>query len=85
LADFVPGYEASAWQGIGAPKETPVEIVDRLNREINAALAESRLKERLGELGAVVLSGAPASFGKLIADDTEKWAKVVKFSGAKPD
>ncbi|HEY2231329.1 MAG TPA: tripartite tricarboxylate transporter substrate binding protein [Xanthobacteraceae bacterium] len=85
LGDFVPGYEASAWQGIGAPKDTPVEIVDMLNREINAALAESRLKERLGELGAVALSGAPASFGRLIADDTEKWAKVVKFSGAKPD
>jgi tripartite-type tricarboxylate transporter receptor subunit TctC len=85
VGDFVPGYEASAWQGIGAPKNTPAEIVDTLNNEINAVLEDSKLKARLAELGAVALSGSPAGFGRLIADDTQKWAKVVKFSGAKPD
>jgi tripartite-type tricarboxylate transporter receptor subunit TctC len=84
LADFLPGYDASGWQGIGAPKNTPVEIIDRLNNEINAALAEPRIKAHLDDLGATVLTGSPADFGKLIATETEKWAKVVKFSGAKP-
>jgi tripartite-type tricarboxylate transporter receptor subunit TctC len=84
VANFVPGYEASGFFGIGAPKKTPVEIVDLLNREINAALADPTMKARLTELGGTVLLGSPADFGKIIADETEKWAKVVKFSGAKP-
>jgi tripartite-type tricarboxylate transporter receptor subunit TctC len=86
LAEFVPGYEASAWLGLGAPRDTPGEIVARLNAEINAALADPRTKSRLADLGGTtLLKGSPAEFGKLVAVDTEKWAKVVKFSGAKPD
>ncbi len=85
VADFVPGYEASARFGLGAPRNTPAEIVDRLNREINAGLADPKLKARFAELAAEVLPGLPADFAKLIADETEKWGKVVKFSGAKPD
>jgi tripartite-type tricarboxylate transporter receptor subunit TctC len=85
LAEFVPGYEASALFGIGAPKNPPVEIVDKLNREINAALADSKMRARLADLGGTVQAGSPADFGKLIAEETEKWAKVVKFSGAKPE
>jgi tripartite-type tricarboxylate transporter receptor subunit TctC len=84
LSDFVPGYEASTIFGIGAPKSTPSAIVEKLNREINAALDDTRMKARLAEMGATVLTGSPADFGKLIADETEKWRKVVKFSGAKP-
>jgi tripartite-type tricarboxylate transporter receptor subunit TctC len=83
LGEFLPGYEASAWYGIGAPRDTPAEIVGRLNREINAALAEPRVRTRLTELGCAPLPDSPGAFGKLIADETEKWAKVVKFSGAK--
>jgi tripartite-type tricarboxylate transporter receptor subunit TctC len=85
VADFVPGYEASALQGIGAPKETPAEVVDKLNREINAGLVDPKLKARFADLGGMVLPGSVADFGKLIADDTEKWGKVIKFSGAKPE
>jgi tripartite-type tricarboxylate transporter receptor subunit TctC len=85
VAEFVPGYEASAWYGIGAPKGTPAEIVDKLNKEINAILADAKTKARFGELGASLLAGTPAEFGKLVAEETEKWAKVVKFAGAKPD
>jgi tripartite-type tricarboxylate transporter receptor subunit TctC len=85
VAEFVPGYEASQWYGIGAPKSTPAEAIERLNRETNAVLAEPRMKARLAELGAAVLSGSPADFGKLIVDETAKWAKVVKISGAKPE
>ncbi len=85
LGDFVPGYEASAWFGIGAPKNTPAEIIDRLNQEINAALADPRIKARLADLGGTVLAGSPADFGKLIAEETEKWAKVIKFAGIKPE
>ena len=71
--------------GVGVPKNTPIEIVDKLNQEINAALADPKMKSRLTDLGSTVLPGSPADFGKLIADETAKWAKVVKFSGAKPD
>ena len=85
VGDFVPGYEASAWYGIGAPRNTPAEIVDKLNKEINAGLADPKIKARLADLGASLLAGSPADFGKLIADETEKWGKVVKFAGAKPD
>jgi tripartite-type tricarboxylate transporter receptor subunit TctC len=85
VGDFVPGYEASQWYGVGAPRSTPDEIVDKLNKEINAALADPRMKARLADLGGTVLQGSPTDFAKLIADDTQKWAKVVKFSGAKAD
>jgi tripartite-type tricarboxylate transporter receptor subunit TctC len=85
IADTVPGYEASAWYGFGAPKATPVEIIEKLNREINAVLAEPRNKARFAELGGTVIAGSPADFSKLMADETEKWARVVKFSGARPD
>jgi tripartite-type tricarboxylate transporter receptor subunit TctC len=85
VGDFVPGYEASSWFGIGAPRGTPAEIVDKLNKEINAALTDPKMKARLADLGGMVFAGSPADFGKLIADETEKWAKVIKFSGAKPD
>jgi tripartite-type tricarboxylate transporter receptor subunit TctC len=85
VADFVPGYESSAWYGVGVPRGTPPEIIDKLNREINAGLADPKLKARFAELSAAVLPGSPADFGKLLMDETEKWAKVVKFSGAKAD
>ena len=80
----MPGFEASYWGGIGAPKNTPQEIVALLNREINAGLAEAGIKTRIAELGGSPLVGSPADFGKLITDEVEKWAKVVKFSGARP-
>jgi tripartite-type tricarboxylate transporter receptor subunit TctC len=83
VAEFVPGYEFSFWTGIGAPKSTPAEIVDKLNKEINAALADPKMKARFAELGFATIPGSPAAFGKLIADETEKWSKVIKFSGAK--
>jgi tripartite-type tricarboxylate transporter receptor subunit TctC len=85
VGDFVPGFEATGWQGICVPKNTPAEIVDKLNSEINAALADPKMKARLADLGAEVLAGSPAEFGKLIAEDTEKWAKVVKFAGIKAE
>jgi tripartite-type tricarboxylate transporter receptor subunit TctC len=85
VGDFVPGYEASAFYGVGAPKDTPAEIVGRLNKEINAGLADSKLKARFAELGTSVSVGLPSDFGKLIAEATEKWAKVVKFAGIKAD
>jgi tripartite-type tricarboxylate transporter receptor subunit TctC len=85
VADFVPGYEVSDWFGVSAPRNTPAEIVDKLNKEINAGLADPKLKARFADLGGTVLPGSPADFGKFIAEETEKWAKVVKFSGAKPD
>ena len=85
MGDFVRGYETSQWYGIGVPTNTPVEIVEKLNREINAALADPKMKARLADIGGTVLPGSPADFRKLIADETEKWSKVVKFSGAKPD
>jgi tripartite-type tricarboxylate transporter receptor subunit TctC len=83
VADFLPGYEATSWYGVGAPKGTPAEIIDKLNREINAILADPKTKARFAELGATLLPGSPSEFGKLVADETEKWGKVVKFSGSK--
>jgi tripartite-type tricarboxylate transporter receptor subunit TctC len=85
VAEFVPGYESSAWYGIGVPRNTAVEIVDKLNTEINASLADPKLKAQFADLGGVTLAGSPADFGRLIAEETEKWAKVVKFSGAKAE
>jgi len=85
VGDFVPGYEASAWFGVRAPRKTPAEIVDRLNREINAALADPAMKAHLADLGGTPLPGSPADFGNLIVAETEKWAKVVKFSGTTAD
>jgi len=85
VAEFVPGYESSFWTGVGASKSTPAEIVDKLNKEINAALADPKMKARFAELGATALLGSPADFGKLLADETEKSAKVVKFAGVKAD
>jgi tripartite-type tricarboxylate transporter receptor subunit TctC len=84
VGDFVPGYEASGIYGIGVPKDTPADIVDKLNREINAALADPRIKARLADLGGLILSGTSADFAKVLAEEVEKWGKVVKFSGAKP-
>ena len=83
--EFVPGYESSQWYGIGAPKATPAEITDRINQEINAALGDSKIKARLADLGGTGLAGSPADFGKLIAEETEKWGKVIKFAGIKPE
>ncbi len=85
VADFVLGYESSAFYGVAAPTNTPAEIIDKLNKEINAALADPRTNARLVALGGTPFTGSPAEFGKLIADETEKWAKVVKFAGIKPD
>ena len=85
VADFVPGYEASFWAGIGAPRGTSAEIIDTLNREINAALVDVKVTSRFDEFGGLVLAGSPAEFGNFIAKDTEKWGKVVKFAGLKPD
>jgi len=85
VGDTVPNYDASQWYGIGAPKNTPAEVVDKLNEGINAALADPKMKARLADLGGTMLSGSPGDFGKLIADETEKWAKVVRASGAKAD
>lgn len=85
VGEFVPGYEASGWYGIGAVRNTPVEIVDRLNSEVNTALADPRMKARFADLGVAVLPGSPADFGKLLADDTEKWAKVIRTANIKPE
>jgi tripartite-type tricarboxylate transporter receptor subunit TctC len=85
IATFVPGYEANSWYGIAAPKNTPAEIVDRLNKEIGAAVADPKFKARLAELGATALARSPGEFARLIADEAEKWSKVVRFSGAKAE
>jgi tripartite-type tricarboxylate transporter receptor subunit TctC len=85
VGDFLPGYEASAWYGVAAPKNTPSEIVDKLNMEINVGLADSKLRARLADLGGTVIPGSPAAFGRLITEEIEKWGKVVQFSGAKPE
>jgi tripartite-type tricarboxylate transporter receptor subunit TctC len=85
VGDFIPGYEASSLVGLGAPKRTPVEIIDKLNREINAALDDPKLKARLIDLGGTLIAGSPADFGKLIAEDTEKWGKVIRAANIKAD
>lgn len=84
MGEFVSGYESSLLDGIGAPKNTPIEIIDRLNKEINAGLIDPNLGRRLTELGGTVLPGSPADYSRLIADETAKWAKVVKFANLKP-
>jgi tripartite-type tricarboxylate transporter receptor subunit TctC len=83
VAEFLPGFEASSWYGIGAPKNTPAEIVEKLNREVNAGLADAAMKARLVGLGGIAIAGSPADFGKLIADETEKWGKVVRAANIK--
>jgi tripartite-type tricarboxylate transporter receptor subunit TctC len=85
VAEFVPGYEASSWYGIGAPAGTPAEIVDKLNKEINAGLADPKIKARLDEMGGTALIGPPAAFGQLIVDETEKWGKVMRAANIKPE
>jgi len=85
VAEFVPGYEASSWYGVGAPKNTPVEIIDKLNREIDAGVADPKMKARLADLDGIALTGSPSDFGKLIVEETEKWGKVVKFAGVRAD
>jgi tripartite-type tricarboxylate transporter receptor subunit TctC len=85
IAEFVPGYEATAWFGVGAPRNTPADIIDKLNRDINACLADPKLQARIADLGGIAITGSPADFGRLIVEETEKWAKVVKFSGAKAE
>jgi tripartite-type tricarboxylate transporter receptor subunit TctC len=85
LAEFVPGYEDSSWYGIGVPKKTPVEIIEKLNKEVNLALTDPKMQARLAELGGTVLAGSPDDFGKLIAEETDKLGMVVKFAGIKPE
>ena len=85
VGEFVAGYEASSVWGLGAPRNTPAEIVDKLNKAINETLADPQVKARFADLGGTVLPGSPADFGMLIADETEKWGKVVKFAGIKPE
>jgi tripartite-type tricarboxylate transporter receptor subunit TctC len=85
IGDFLPGYESSAWYGVGAPRNIPAEIVDMLNQEVNAGLADPKLKARLADLGGTVIAGSPGDFAKFVADDAEKWAKVVKFAGVKSE
>jgi len=85
VSEFLPGYEASTWFGIGAPKNTPVEVIDRLNKEINAGLADPKVQARFADMGGTRLAGSPESFRQLIADETDKWAKIIRFAGIKLD
>ena len=85
VADFLPGYESSQWYGVAAPRNTPQAIVEKLNKEINAAITDSKLEGRLVDLGSVVFTGSPADFGKLIADETEKWGKVIRAANINPE
>jgi tripartite-type tricarboxylate transporter receptor subunit TctC len=85
VGEIVPGYESSTWYGLGVPKNTPAEIISKLNMEINAGLADPKMKARLSDLGGTVLSGSPADFGRFIADETEKWAKVIRSANIKPE
>jgi tripartite-type tricarboxylate transporter receptor subunit TctC len=84
VADFLPGFEASTWFGVGVPRGTPVEIVDRLNKEINAGLADAKLRARIADLGGIAIPGSPADFGNIVAGETEKWAKVIRAANVKP-
>jgi tripartite-type tricarboxylate transporter receptor subunit TctC len=85
VGDFVPGYESNGWYGIGAPRNTPAEVIDKLNKEINTGLADPKIKARFADVGTTPFAGSPSDFGKLIAEETEKWAKVVKFASIKPE
>jgi tripartite-type tricarboxylate transporter receptor subunit TctC len=85
VGEFVPGYDATGWYGVSAPKSTPADIVDKLNREVNAGLADPKVKARLADVGVEPTPMTPAEFGKLIADDTEKWAKVIRAANIKPE
>jgi tripartite-type tricarboxylate transporter receptor subunit TctC len=85
VGDFVPGYETSSWSGIGAPKNTPTEIIDKLNKEINAGLADPNMKARLADLGGVPMPMSAADFGKLIAESVDKWGKVIRTANIKPE
>jgi tripartite-type tricarboxylate transporter receptor subunit TctC len=85
IADYLPGYDASGWFGIAAPKNTPADLIERLNKEINAGLADPKIKARYAELGATVYAGSPAAFRRFIQDETEKWGKVIKTVGIKPE
>jgi tripartite-type tricarboxylate transporter receptor subunit TctC len=85
VSEFVPGYDASSWHGVGVPKTTPAEIIDKLNHGINAALADPTTKARLAELGGIAFAGSAADFTKFIADETEKWAKVIRTANIKPE
>jgi tripartite-type tricarboxylate transporter receptor subunit TctC len=85
LGEFLPSYEATEWKGIGAPRNTPLDIIDKLNKEINAALADPKNRARLAELGSTPLALSPADLGKLIADETEKWGKVIRAANIKPE
>jgi tripartite-type tricarboxylate transporter receptor subunit TctC len=85
VGDFLPGFEASVWLGVGAPKNTPAEIIDKLNKEVNAGLADPKMRARLADLGSTVLAGSPSDFGRLIADETEKWGKVIRAANIKPE
>jgi tripartite-type tricarboxylate transporter receptor subunit TctC len=85
VGDFLPGYEGTGWLGLGAPGNTPSEIIDKLNKEVGAGLTDAKIIARIGELGGVVLGGSPTAFGKIMADDIERWAKVIKFAGIKAE
>src|SRR5262245_10445383 len=85
MGEFLPGFEASQWYGVGAPKNTPLQIIDKLNKEINAGLANPKFKAQLASLGGTVLAGSPADFGKLIADETEKWGRVIRAANIKAE
>ena len=85
MHEFLPGFEASAWSGVGAPKNTSTDIIRKLNKEINAALADPQIKSRIEDLGSSVVPASPTEFGKFIADETEKWANVIKSAGIKPE
>jgi tripartite-type tricarboxylate transporter receptor subunit TctC len=85
VSEFVPGYEESSWYGVGAPRGTPAEVIDKINKEINAGLADPKMKTRLADLGGIEIAGSPVDFGKLIAEETEKWAKVIRAAGIKAD
>jgi tripartite-type tricarboxylate transporter receptor subunit TctC len=85
MDEFVPGYETFGWVGVGLPTKTPIEVIQKLNGEINAGLADSKIKARLADLGGTTLLGSPADFGKLIAEQTDRWAKVIRAANIKPD